>query len=139
MADEFNGIVAGDAAELASNLRQEFIDESLESVHALDVDMAEVEHGRRPLSDVLQPIRRLALVLRGQASNLGMRVLGTVAHRLEDYLANVKVLPPRALGDLRRFLDVLRLLQNSGWSAANLGVIAPPWGQTESLRADIAA
>jgi CheY-like chemotaxis protein len=94
--------------EIVDQLRQEFIDEANERLQALDVSLDAARHGHKPEAELVKEIRRAAVLLRGQAANLGMRPLALVAHRLDDYLADApQVLPPRAWDDLQTYLDTL--------------------------------
>ena len=36
-----------------------------------------------------------------------MRLIGTIAHRMENYLSSIKELPPRAVDDMQIFIDYL--------------------------------
>lgn len=108
MTDATNGKVA---AEVVDELRQEFIDEAVETFQKLDVDLDSARHGRLPETEVIDEFLRSAVRLRGPAGNFGFRSLATVSHRLEDYLANAPAaLPPRAWDDLQAFLDLMLTL-----------------------------
>lgn len=97
--------------DLADEMRQEFVDEAVETLQALDVGLDAGRHGRKPEAEVVAEFRRAALRLKGPAANFGLRLLGTVAHRLDDYLANAaSPLPPRVWSDLQAFLDLLLAL-----------------------------
>lgn len=110
-----NDGVSGKAAqEVVDELRQEFVDEAVETLQNLDVSLDSGRHGRASGTQVVDEFRRAALRLRGPAGNFGMRSLAAVAHRLDDYLANAPaVLPPRVWEDLQAFLDLmLKLAEN---------------------------
>lgn len=101
-------VYARGSEQVAEQLHREFVDEIEESVRELDVGLDAVRNGRKPMADFINDVRRVALPLRGQAANFGIRLLGTVAHRLEDYLANARAeLPPRAVDDLQAFIDII--------------------------------
>lgn len=105
MGEAGNGRAAGDVVD---ELRQEFIDEAVETLQGLDVTLDAGRHGRAPEAQVVQEFRRAAVRLRGPAGNFGLRPLATVAHRLDDYLANAPAaLPPRVWDDLQGFLDLM--------------------------------
>lgn len=109
MASEFEGrAYAKGAEDVVEELRREFIDETIEFLNALDVALDAARHGRRTAPEVIADIHRVALSLRGQAVNVGFRLLGTLAHRLEDYLANARnELSVRAIDDLQAFVDLM--------------------------------
>ncbi|HSV29656.1 MAG TPA: Hpt domain-containing protein, partial [Candidatus Omnitrophota bacterium] len=71
--------------EVTEELRQEFLDEANEVLQALDVSLDAGRHGHQDEADIVKAFRRASMQLRGQAANLGMRPLSTVAHRLNDY------------------------------------------------------
>jgi CheY-like chemotaxis protein/HPt (histidine-containing phosphotransfer) domain-containing protein len=99
------------ATEVVDELRQEFIDEAVETLQSLDVTLDGGRHARISGAEVVDEFRRAAVRLRGPAGNFGFRSLATVAHRLDDYLANAPVaLPPRVWEDLQAFLDVMLAL-----------------------------
>lgn len=52
-------------------------------------------------------MRTDAVTLRGQAANLGLSLIASVAARLEDYPVGMQQLPPRAFDDLEVFIETL--------------------------------
>ncbi|MGE5505227.1 MAG: response regulator, partial [Actinomycetota bacterium] len=75
---------------------------------ALDVILDAARNGHKPAAEMITEFRRTAVLLRGQAANFGLRPLATVAHRLDEYLAEApKVLPPRAWDDLQTWVDTM--------------------------------
>ncbi len=107
MADDMSGVYAKGEEGVVAELRQEFLDDTLETLRALDVTLDAARHGRKSPEELIDEVRRAAFPLRGQAGNFGVRLIGTVAHRMEDYLASTKVLPERGIDDLQVFLDTL--------------------------------
>lgn len=106
------------AAEVVDELRQEFVDEAVETLQNLDVVLDAGRHGHTPGAEVVDEFRRAAVRLRGPAGNFGLRALATVSHRLDDYLTHApSALPPRVWEDLQRFLDLMLSLVESGASA----------------------
>ncbi|MBX9635497.1 MAG: Hpt domain-containing protein [Magnetospirillum sp.] len=104
-----NEVVGGKAAqEVVDELRQEFVDEAVETLQNLDVTLDSGRNGHASGNQVVDEFRRAAMRLRGPAGNFGLRGLAAVARRLDDYLANAPaVLPPRVWEDLQSFLDVM--------------------------------
>lgn len=99
------GTYASGVEEVATELRQEFLDELADSVRALDVSLGEVAQGKLDQAAFIEKARRFALPLRGQAANFGVRLLGTIAARMEDYIS---VPPqPRFQGDVQQFIDTI--------------------------------
>lgn len=107
MTDDLSGIYAHGVDAIAQELRQEFIDEARELVAELDLLLDGVRHERNSVDELTAAVSRAALKLRVQAGNVGLRLIGTVAHRLEDYMADVREFPPRAIDDLQVFVDRL--------------------------------
>lgn len=105
MSGDFGGVYATGVEAIAAEMRQEFIDEARDRVSALGLTLEDARHGAKGPEVLVTEARRLALALRAQAANVGLRLIGTLAFRLEDYLANVKEPPPRAFDDLRVFCD----------------------------------
>jgi CheY-like chemotaxis protein/HPt (histidine-containing phosphotransfer) domain-containing protein len=97
--------------EIAHELSIEFVDESRETLQGLEVALDAARNGHKPVTEVIKDFRRVALLLRGQAPNFGLRSLSLVAHRLYDYLGNATdILPPRAWEDLQGFIDTMTSL-----------------------------
>ncbi|MBL4615225.1 MAG: response regulator [Magnetovibrio sp.] len=107
MTDDLSGIYSQGIEAIAHELRQEFIDEAKELVTELTLLLNGVRHERNSIEELTAAVPRAALKLRIQAGNVGLRLIGTIAHRLEDYMASVRELPPRALDDLQIFVDRL--------------------------------
>lgn len=94
--------------EIVDQLRQEFVDEAVETLQSLDVALEDARHGRKPEAELVREMRRAAVSLRGGAANFGNRAFATIAHRLDEYLANApEALPPRAWLELSDFLGLL--------------------------------
>jgi CheY-like chemotaxis protein/HPt (histidine-containing phosphotransfer) domain-containing protein len=114
-----NDVVTGKTqSDVAEELRQEFIDEAVETIQGLDVSLDAARHGRKPEAELVGEFRRAAMRLRGPAANFGLRLLATVALRLDDYLANaVSPLPPRIWDDLQTFVDLMLTIAEGRQSA----------------------
>lgn len=105
-------VVDGKAAtEVVDELRQEFVDEAVETLQSLDVTLDAGRHGHVSEVEVVDEFRRAAVRLRGPAGNFGFRALATIALRLEDYLTHAPAtLPPRVWDDLQKFIDMMQSL-----------------------------
>ena len=102
-----DGVYASGVGEIADVLREEFADEARDRVLKAEDLVSQVEKIGDGEAELVADIRDLALRFRGSAANFGFWQLGVVAHRLEDYLANVKRFPTSFHADLRSFLDVM--------------------------------
>lgn len=107
MTDDLSGVYAHGVDTIAQELRQEFIDEAKELLVELALLLNGVRNERNSVEELTSAVSRAALKMRIQAGNVGLRLIGTIAHRLEDYMAGVRELPPRAIDDLQIFIDRL--------------------------------
>ncbi|MDO8606827.1 MAG: response regulator [Phaeospirillum sp.] len=108
MSDSANGHHNKGVQEVVEQLRQEFLAELTETLQSLEVAFDAARNGHRDLSQVVNDCRRAAVLFRGQASNFAMHQLATVAHRLDEYLANTPtVAPPRIWDDLQGYFDLM--------------------------------
>lgn len=108
MSESGNGHHNKGASEVVEQLRQEFVEELTETLQGFDVALDAARNGHADLRKVVTDCRRAAVLFRGQASNFGMHQLATVAHRLEEYLANTpEVAPPRIWEDLQGYFDLM--------------------------------
>lgn len=107
MSEKSAGIYTKSEEELVSAMRIEFLDEAIDDLHALDVSLDAVRNEKKDVKDLVDEVRRLTLPLRGQAPNYGARLLGIVAHRMENYVGDVKMVEPRFFNDVQEFIDSL--------------------------------
>ncbi len=107
MTDDLSAVPTHGIDNIAEDLRQEFIDEAKEMVTDLTLLLDGARHERNSVEELIAAVSRAALKLRVQAGNLGLRLIGTIAHRLEDYIDGVRELSPKALDDLQVFFDRL--------------------------------
>ena len=129
MADSGNGHHGKGVQEVVEQLRQEFVAELTETLQSLDVAFDAARNGHKNLRQVVNDCRRAAVLMRGQASNFAMHQLATVAHRLDEYLANTpEVAPPRIWEDLQGYFDLMTRL-----AEGNSGADSDPAGLVRSL------
>ncbi|MBF0562146.1 MAG: Hpt domain-containing protein [Alphaproteobacteria bacterium] len=114
MADDIEGRQYPRGSEkIIAEFQRDFLEEAEEMLHGLDVGLDDARHGRKPIPELVDDVRRVALMLRSHAAHGGVRLIGTVAHRMEDYLANARnTLRPRAIDDLQRYVDTLLEILN---------------------------
>jgi len=111
MSESTNGHHGKSSQEVVEQLRQEFVEELTETLQGLDAAFDSARNGHRDLPEVITECRRAAVLFRGQASNFAMHQLATVAHRLDEYLANAPVPPPpRLWQDIPGFFDLMTRL-----------------------------
>ncbi len=109
------GVYTKGEEEVAAELREEFIADTIESVQTLDLGLGDVLQDKLSVGDFISQVQRVVLPLRGQAGNYGVRLLGTVAHRFEDYISSVASDHPAFLDDVRKFIDVLTDILEGGF------------------------
>ena len=107
MGEDLSGIYAGGFEEVAESVRQEARDETQELLSELDVLLGEVRHDPDRIDDFAAKARHASLIFKKQAGTVGLRLIGTIAHRMENYLSSVRELPPRAVDDMQIYIDKL--------------------------------
>ncbi len=107
VADDVSGVYAGGVDEVVAELRQQFIEDVQDNLRDLDVTLEEARNGRTAPEELVRKVHLTTLPLQGQAGNFDVPLLGTIAHRLADYMANAKSMSPRAYDDIRVFVDTL--------------------------------
>ena len=93
------GIYAGAALGLVQNMMGDFVADTVDGARTI-ADGLEID-------GTLDPIRRYAFALKGQAHNFGLTLLELVAARLEDYLSAIDGIDAKTLADLRVYLDTI--------------------------------
>ena len=76
-------------------------------MRGVDVTLEEANNGRWAPEKLIRKIHMTTLPVQGQADSLGVPLLGIIAHRLADYMANAKSMSLRAYEDIRIFVDTL--------------------------------
>ncbi len=107
MADDFSGIYAGEFEEVAETVRQETLDEAGDLVNELDALLSNAKSDKNLIGDLLNKAMHTSLTLKKQANMVGLRLIGTIAFRMENYLNDIKTLPPGGLSDIQLFIDLL--------------------------------
>ena len=93
--------------DLVSNLAQEFLVDSVETLGNLGLLVSETHDGKVDGGYTLQTVRREIHTLKGQGSSFGFPSITAIAHRLENYLVDLETLETRQLDDVLIFLDRL--------------------------------
>jgi CheY-like chemotaxis protein len=105
--DIADGIYASGVEEIVDEMRRTLFEEGADLLRGLELLLTDVSNGRRPIEDLVREARRAALVIRSQTGALDLRLIGAVTHRMEDYFAEAKYLPPRIPDDVQAFIDIL--------------------------------
>ncbi len=93
------GIYAGAALGLVQNMMGDFVADTVDGARGLADGLNE--------EAPLDPIRRFAFAIKGQAHNFGLTLLEVVAARLEDYTSAIDALTAARVGDIRIYLDTI--------------------------------
>lgn len=102
-----DGDFAGASAGLVDNLRQEYLADLGEEIGALNDAISAAEQDEARISEVGDAFRRFAFGYKGQSHNFDLTLHNVVAHRLDDYLADLKALGQSDLNNLRKFLETV--------------------------------
>jgi CheY-like chemotaxis protein len=98
---------AGASAGLVDNLRQEYLADLGEEIGALNDAISAAERDDELVPEASDAFRRFAFSYKGQSHNFDLKLHNVVAHRLDDYLADLKALGQSNLRDLRTFLETI--------------------------------
>ncbi len=102
-----NGEFAGASADMVENLRHEYLADLPEQIAGLgDLLSADPDNGESA-SKSLEALREFAFHLKGQSHNFGLSTIHAVAHRMQDYLADLSTLGERDRENARAFIDAL--------------------------------
>ncbi len=95
-------------AEIESGLRQEFQDFAGDMLNEAEEVLEEARVGRMPGVETLVQIRRIAHNLKGTGSSFGFPLVTTIAHRLENYAADLEAIDEARARDMQIYFDYLR-------------------------------
>ena len=102
-----NGEFAGTSADIIENLRHEYLADLAEEIAGLG-DLLSADAGNiDSAAKSLDALREFAFHLKGQSHNFGLSIIHAVAHRMQDYLADLSALGERDMENARAFIDAL--------------------------------
>ena len=107
MTELSKGTYDGATAEMVDELRAEYLADLAEDIVAADEEVAAALEDSGCSPDVTARLRQLAFDVKGQSRNFNLKILNSLAHRLEDYVASEEVLSVPGLTDARKFLDLM--------------------------------
>ncbi|MBF0166002.1 MAG: Hpt domain-containing protein [Alphaproteobacteria bacterium] len=108
------GVYANGVEEIVAEMRATFLEEAADQLRSLELLLSEVRHDRQPLENLVREVRRFALTLKAQSATLDVKAVAALGHRLEDYFAEAKYLPPRVLDDVQNFIEIALDLVEGG-------------------------
>lgn len=100
--------------EIHARLRGEFISDAADRLDRVEQMIEQWRDGAIEDLAILAEVRREAHSIKGMGGTFGFPVMSSIAHRLEDYLANVTALTPRHVEEGYRFIDALRGIVEGG-------------------------
>ena len=100
--------------EIIRELKGEFIEDTLDRLETLDEALDGVALGRVADGEVISIIRREAHSIKGMGGSFGFPIISNIAHRLEDYLAGVKVMDDTVQANVLLFIEVMREVVEDG-------------------------
>lgn len=103
-----------DVHAFLAQLRQEFIDASLDRLNDIEALIETMKGGRGRESDAMTELRRHVHSMKGSAGTHGLHVVSQIAHRVEDYFETVDAIGPRQLSDILVYLDRIREILEDG-------------------------
>jgi CheY-like chemotaxis protein len=101
------GVFSSGVEGIVDEMRQNFREEGLDQLKTLAMRLGEARHARFSLEELAHEFLRVSLLLRSQSGALELNLVGQVAHRMEDFLAEAKTFPPRLLDDVEKFIEIM--------------------------------
>ncbi|MBD3661172.1 MAG: Hpt domain-containing protein [Arenibacter algicola] len=98
--------------DILARLSQEFVETARDQLDDVEVRLDWLESGRPISDDDLFDIQRNIHNIKGQGSTFGYPLVGRVAHKFEDYLANAGGVLVENVREMRVFIDTITELLN---------------------------
>lgn len=97
-----------------AELQQEFIDMANDRLSALDDVLEQMRSKAVGNAEALREIRQTAHNLKGTGGSFGFPAITTLAHRMENYLADLSVLDSKNQTDTQVYIDAMAHIVSSG-------------------------
>ncbi|MDK9720547.1 MAG: Hpt domain-containing protein [Rhodospirillales bacterium] len=107
-------VYANGVEEIVAEMRATFLEEAADQLRSLEMLLSEVRQGRKQVDELVRDVRRIALTFKSQSGALDVKAVTALGHRLEDYFAEARYLPPRVLEDVQRFIEIALDLVEGG-------------------------
>jgi chemotaxis protein histidine kinase CheA len=104
----------GNADAIVAGLKQDFIEDTLERVDRIETTIDRVAGGMDKAEVGLAELRREAHTVKGLAGSFGFPLVGAIAHRLEDYIADLSEIDDLEAASLVDFTSWIREIIESG-------------------------
>ena len=100
--------------DLIEQLRGEFLDDVRERLDTVNATLNGIAGGRTMTADGLVVIRREAHNIKGTSRTFGFPTMSVVAHRLEDFVADLTMIGGEEINAIERFTDCMQALAGLG-------------------------
>ncbi len=108
-----------DHRDYEASLQQEFIDMATDRLSVLDELLEQLRASASDSARALREIRQTAHNLKGMGGSFGFPIITTIAHRLENYLADLGDLDSQNQRDAQVYVDVMAAIVSSGHNPAD--------------------
>ncbi len=104
--------------DIISRLKQDFIEDTIDRVDRIETTIDRVAGGMDEASAGIAELRREAHTVKGLAGSFGFPLVGAIAHRLEDYIADMTKIDDQHAASLVDFTTWIREIVESGTNPA---------------------
>ncbi len=106
------------ADDVDKQIEAEFLADLQDTASDLDILLGNLRSGAEPLEHGLVELRKHAHNMLAQGRGINISAIHLLAHRLNEYLGEVKTLDPAILTDVQTFVDKLQNVLDGDTSAA---------------------
>jgi len=104
----------GNADDIVARLKQDFIEDTLERTDRIETTIDRVAGGMDKADVGIAELRREAHTVKGLAGSFGFPLVGAIAHRMEDYIAELTEIDDLEAASLVDFTTWIREIIESG-------------------------
>lgn len=104
----------GNADDIVASLKQDFIEDTIERVDRIETMIDRVAGGMDAPGPSIAELRREAHTIKGLAGSFGFPLVGAIAHRMEDYIADLTEIDDLEAASLVDFTSWIREVIESG-------------------------
>ncbi|RCK28565.1 Hpt domain-containing protein [Thalassospira lucentensis] len=108
----------GNADDIVANLKQDFIEDTVDRVDRIETTIDRIAGGMDEAGPGIAELRREAHTVKGLAGSFGFPLVGAIAHRLEDYIAELTEINDLEAASLVDFTSWIREIIESGTNPA---------------------
>lgn len=108
----------GTADDVVASLKQDFIEDTMDRIDRIETTIDRVAGGMDEAGPGIAELRREAHTVKGLAGSFGFPLVGAIAHRLEDYIADLSEINDLEAASLVDFTSWIREIIESGANPA---------------------